>query len=122
MDNDKNVDDFIEKNSEIIDGAAYEHLHADRPVIPLKILYIEMKIALKRDLESREVESLDELDPQRNPGALENYVEGVIRSLEWYLYTKNRIGLYNKVGIGLNIALEDKDAENDGAESEYKVS
>lgn len=81
-----------------------------------------MKIALKRDLESREVESLDELDPERNPGALENYVEGVIRSLEWYLYTKNRIGLYNKVGIGLNIALEDKDAENDGAESEYKVS
>ena len=61
------------------------------------------------------------MDPEQNPDALEKYVTVLIKSLNSYIYTKNRIGLYNKQGIGLGIAIDEHDAENDGAGSEYKL-
>jgi hypothetical protein len=38
----------------------------------------------------------------------------LLNHLETYIYTKNRIDLYNKRSIGLNVALASDDIENDG--------
>lgn len=37
----------------------------------------------------------------------------LLNNLESFIYTKNRIDLYNKESIGLNIALKNEDIEDD---------
>jgi hypothetical protein len=68
---------------------------------------------------SGELESLDDLEPSIEPGALQKYIGKLLDSLEGYIYTKNRIDLYNKEGIGLNIAIDEKDLEKYEDASDY---
>ena len=42
-----------------------------------------------------------------------NYVNDMTKSIESYVFTKNRIDLYYKDGIGLGIALDDKEKIDD---------
>jgi hypothetical protein len=48
---------------------------------------------------------------------LHRYVTDMISSLESYVYTKNRIDLYHKEGIGLGIALEEKERDDENYSS-----
>ena len=101
------VEEFIELNSQTIDGIALANLRADKPVIPLKIIIIELKTRLQRDLATQEIESLREFDEE----ALTKYVNELIASLSSYIYTKNRIDLYHKEGVGLSIALDENELD-----------
>jgi hypothetical protein len=65
-------------------------------------LLTEIQLNLRKDLESQGIESLSDLDEQ----SLTKYVTRLIDSLESYVYTKNRVDLYHKEGIGLAIALD----------------
>jgi len=103
------VDEFIVYYGEVIEGIAYDNLDKDRPVVPLKILFTELKIQLRKDLDSGELEDLAHLDPEGNPGAMHKYLYALIHRLEAFVYTKNRIDLYFKEGIGLNIAIDIED-------------
>jgi hypothetical protein len=58
------VDEFILHYGEVIEGIAYDNLDKDRPVVPLKILFTELKIQLRKDLDSGELEELSNLDPE----------------------------------------------------------
>lgn len=75
-------------------------------MIPLKILLTEVKLNLKKDIQNGDI-TLREL----NEESLTAYLNGMCKNLEKYVYTKNRIDLYNKEGIGLAIALDKKDIE-----------
>jgi hypothetical protein len=48
----KEVESYIELNSQVIDGIALAHLRSDKPVIPLKILLTEIQLNLRKDIES----------------------------------------------------------------------
>ena len=54
---------------------------------------------------------MNDLEPHLNPGALQRYLFKLINTLEKYIYTKNRIDLYNKEAVGLNVALNQRDLE-----------
>lgn len=105
----KEVDDFIELNSQTIDNIALAHLSPARPVIPLKILVTELRVSLRKDLESQEIESLRDLDEEQ----LSAYVTALIQSLESYVYTKNRVDLYHKEGTGLAVALDQEELDSE---------
>jgi len=71
-------------------------------VIPLKIIIIELKLNLEKDITNGELTSLQDLDEE----ILTEYVNKLIQNLESFIYTKNRLSLYHKEGIGLSIALD----------------
>jgi len=98
---DNETEKFIDLNSQTIDGIALSNLSSDKPVIPLKILMQELKLSLKRDIESEEI-VLEEMDED----SLIQYLSELQTPLGRYVYTKNRMDLYNKEGIGLAIALD----------------
>ena len=85
------------------------NLRPDKPVIPLKIILIELKLQLERDILADKIEGLDKLDEE----TLTKYVNHMTKSIESYVYTKNRIDLYYKDGIGLGIALDEKEKIDD---------
>ena len=70
-------------------------------------MLVEVRLNLIRDLESQEIESLNDL----NEESLTEYINKLIVSLESYVYTKNRLDLYNKEGVGLSIALDENELD-----------
>jgi len=54
----------------IFESMSLFSLNKERPIIPLKILITELELQLNRDLESGELESLNDLEPALNPGAI----------------------------------------------------
>lgn len=64
---------------------------------------------LERDILAEKIEGLDKLDEE----TLTNYVNDMTKSIESYVFTKNRIDLYYKDGIGLGIALDEKEKIDD---------
>lgn len=64
---------------------------------------------MERDILADKIEGLDKLDED----TLTNYVNDMTKSIESYVFTKNRIDLYYKDGIGLGIALDDKEKIDD---------
>ena len=106
-DTSKELAAYIELNSHIIDSIALANLRPDKPVIPLKIIVQELKYLLEREIESGRLERIEKLDEQ----LLTKYVNQLTKSLESYVYTKNRIELYHKEGVGLAIALDERDQD-----------
>lgn len=104
-DSSKELAAYIELNSHIIDSIALANLRPDKPVIPLKIIVQELKFLLEREIQSGKLERIEKLDEQ----LLTKYVNQLTKSLESYVYTKNRIDLYHKEGIGLAIALDERE-------------
>ena len=90
-------------------------MRPDRPVIPLKILLTEIRLSLRKDMESQEIESLSDLDEE----ALGKYVARLLESLESYVFTRNRMDLYHKEGIGLAIALDEDELDDEKFASLY---
>jgi len=120
----KTVKEFMKEYNGIFESISLFNLNKERPIVPLKILITELEISLARDLESGELEDLNDLEPSLNPGALQKYLFKLLNHLETYIYTKNRIDLYNKEAIGLNIALSEHDietGERPDEESDYKI-
>ena len=74
----------------------------------------ELKFSLKKDLQSGEID-LKEMDED----SLAEYIKTLCVNLEKYVYTKNRIDLYNKEGIGLAIAIDQRDLEQEEYTSIY---
>lgn len=111
----KTVKEFMAEYNSIFESVSLFNLNKERPIVPLKILIVELEIQLAKDLESGELETLNDLEPSLQPGALQKYLFKLLNHLETYIYTKNRIDLYNKRSIGLNVALGSEDIENDGA-------
>jgi hypothetical protein len=66
-------------------------------------------LQLERDILAEKIEGLDKLDEE----TLTNYVNDMTKSIESYVFTKNRIDLYYKDGIGLGIALDEKEKIDD---------
>jgi hypothetical protein len=58
---------------------------------------------------------LSDLDEE----ALSKYVTRLIESLESYVFTKNRMDLYHKEGIGLAIALDENELDDEKFVSLY---
>jgi len=102
----KDIEEFIELNSHIIDSIALENLQEDKPIIPLKIIQSELKLGLKKEIE-RGTLSIQDIDEDK----LKRYVFDLIDRLEGYVYTKNRIDLYHQEGLGLMLALDDHELE-----------
>ena len=100
----RDIDNFVELNSHIIDGIALQNLRPDKVVIPLKRIVQELKISLLADVKEGKVK-LEDFDQD----SVTDYVNNFVSSLDQFVITKNRIGLYHKEGLGLSIAL---DAEN----------
>lgn len=106
-DSSKELAAYIELNSHIIDSIALANLRPDKPVIPLKIIVQELKLLLEKEIQSGKLERIEKLDEQ----LLTKYVNQLTKSLESYVYTKNRIDLYHKEGIGLAIALDEREQD-----------
>jgi len=114
-DSSKELAAYIELNSHIIDSIALANLRPDKPVIPLKIIVQELKFLLERELQSGKLERIEKLDERM----LTEYVNQLTKSLESYVYTKNRIDLYHKEGIGLALALDEREQDQEQQSSLY---
>jgi hypothetical protein len=66
----KTVKEFMTEYNSIFESISLFNLNKERPIVPLKILITELELQLARDLESGELESLNDLEPALNPGAL----------------------------------------------------
>jgi hypothetical protein len=66
----KTVKEFMTEYNSIFESVSLFNLNKERPIVPLKILITELELQLARDLESGELESLNDLEPSLNPGAL----------------------------------------------------
>jgi hypothetical protein len=66
----KTVKEFMTEYNSIFESISLFNLNKERPIVPLKILITELELQLARDLESGELESLNDLEPSLNPGAL----------------------------------------------------
>lgn len=98
-------------NSHIIDSIALSNLRPNKPVIPLKVIEVELKLSMERDIQGGRLVSVEELDET----TFSDYVNELIVSLEGYVYTKNRFDLYHKEGVGLQIALDEGEMDEECA-------
>jgi hypothetical protein len=64
------VKEFMTEYNGIFESISLFSLNKDRPIVPLKIFIAELEISLNKDLESGELESLNDLEPGIAPGAL----------------------------------------------------
>lgn len=103
----KEIDSYIDLNSHIIDSIAISNLREGKPIIPLKIIQNELKLSLQKQVQNGELTMQD-----INEEKLEKMIYELINYLEGYIYTKNRIDLYKKEGLGLMIALDENDHED----------
>ena len=69
-------------------------------IIPLKRIIQELQLQLERDIK------VNDLDLSLfSETELTAYIEEFLKKLVNFIVTKNRVGLYNKEGVGLGIAL-----------------
>ena len=69
-------------------------------IIPLKRIIQELQLQLERDIK------VNDLDLSLfSETELIAYIEEFLKKLVNFIVTKNRVGLYNKEGVGLGIAL-----------------
>ena len=59
------------------------NLRPDKPVIPLKIILIELKLQLERDIPADKIGSLDKIDKE----TLTKYINNMTKFIESYVYT-----------------------------------
>jgi hypothetical protein len=93
------------------------NLRTDKPVVPLKIIQRELRISLSREISKGELNLLD-----MEEEALTKHVNDLIEQLEEYICTKNRIDLYNKEGLGLALALNQNELDDEKHSSLYEDS
>jgi hypothetical protein len=59
------------------------NLRPNKPVIPLKIILIELKLQLERDIPADKIEGLDKIDKEK----LTKYINNMTKFIESYVYT-----------------------------------
>lgn len=104
---------FIESNSNVIDQVALRNLDPKKVVIPLKRITESLEMQLENDV--RGGKRLEDFDEE----SLTEYVKQFLKKIEDWVVTKNRVGLYNKEGLGLMLALEASNLDEEMQESLY---
>jgi hypothetical protein len=96
-DGEKSLDKYLDDKAYKIDRVAIEMLDPGKPIIPRKVLFVELKIKLQEDIDKgTELKDIE----------IEQYVRDLMKDkLEAYVQAKHRVDLYNTEGLGLSLAL-----------------